>query len=91
MTIARFDSLNYSNNLKKVGFSDAQSEMLSRLQQESFNSLNTQTISKAELALMRTEISNELAKLENRLTWKILGGIATIFGIIQALSIFMSI
>ena len=82
MAATAINTLRFAQRLKAAGVPDHQAEeMAAALGEELVDNLATKADLKAEGAQLRTEI----AALETRLTWRLLGGVALLLTIHLAL------
>ena len=86
MEAAVIDTLRYARRLREAGMAPEQAEaMADAISGELVHNLVTRADLDAGLAGLRSEISAEMAALEDRLTWRLLGGVTVIVGLAVAL------
>ena len=82
MEAAVIDTLRYARRLREAGVAPEQAEaMAEALSGELVHNL----ITKADLGAAISGLKAEIAGLETRLTWRLLGGVAVIVGLAVAL------
>ena len=82
MAAPLIDTLRYARRLKEAGVTPAQAEaMADALAVELVPNL----VTKPDLGAAVTGLKAEIAALETRLTWRLLGGVAVIVGLAVAL------
>jgi hypothetical protein len=60
MTAQRFNTLNYSNDLKSVGFTEKQAEKLAQLQEEILSNNDRELTTKTDLKELRVDIKQDI-------------------------------
>ena len=82
MAASVIDTLRYARRLKEAGVAPAQAEaMADALAAEFVQNL----VTKADLGTAVAGLKAEIAALETRLTWRLLGGVTLIVGLAVAL------
>ena len=86
MTASIFDTLRYAKRLKEAGVAPGQAEaMADALAVEFVPNLVTRTDLGNAVSGLKAEFKADIAALETRLTWRLLGGITVIVGLAVAL------
>ena len=78
MAASIFDTLRYARRLKEAGVAPEQAEAMADALAEEFV---PRLATKADLGLLGSELKANMAALEARLTWRLLGGITVIVGL----------
>ena len=82
MATTAIDTLRYARRLKAAGVPEHQAEeMATALGEELVDNLVTKT----DIAQLKAELKTDIAALESRLTWRMLGGFAVLLTIAVAL------
>ena len=86
MAASIFDTLRYARRLKEAGVAPEQAEaMADALAVEIVPSVATRTDLGNAVSELKAEFKADIAALEARLTWRLLGGVTVIVGLAVAL------
>lgn len=86
MSASIIDTLRYARRLTKAGVAPEQAEaMADALAGEFTENLVTKTDLRSAVSKLEAEIKADIAALEARLTWRLLGGVTVIVGLAVAL------
>ena len=86
MTASIFDTLRYARRLKEAGVAPEQAEaMADALAVEFVPSLATRTDLGNAVSELKAGFEADIAALEARLTWRLLGGVTVVVGLAVAL------
>ena len=82
MAASIIDTLRYARRLEEAGVAPAQAEAMADALADQ---LVPNLVTKADLALSVSQLQANMAALEARLTWRLLGGVTVIVGLAVAL------
>ena len=86
MEAAVIDTLRYARRLREAGVAPEQAEaMADALSDELVQNLVTKADLDAAITGLRAGLTTDMAALEARLTWRLLGGVTVIVGLAVAL------